>query len=130
MTTNPVNRNRKPVQSPYTEETVSASIRAKKNAGKSLRQIAAGYGKPITHADIERILQGKFPVGIEKRKALKIPPVCITCGQKVKYVRHIPAWLVEATANLAALEARTQPRPAPARVYTRAGKRIEIRVTQ
>ena len=48
---------------------------------RSLRSIAADYGEPIRHTDIQRALKGKFPVGIEKRLALGLPamkpaPVC------------------------------------------------------
>jgi len=126
MSTIPLNRNKKAVQKVYTEQDVSLRIRAQKDAGKSLRQIATEYGKPILHSDIERILDGVFPVGVAKREALHIPPICVTCGQRVKYVRHIPAWLVEATDNLVALETAAIPSPEPIRVYARGGKRVRV----
>jgi len=126
MSTIPLNRNKRAVQKAYTEQDVSFHIRAQKDAGKSLRQIAAEYGKPILHSDIKRILDGVFPVGVAKREALHIPPVCVTCGQWVKYVRHIPAWLKEAAANLATLEAKASPHPDLVRVYARGGKRVRV----
>lgn len=51
----------------------------------SLREIARQYGDDITHADIQRALQGINPKGKEKRCALGLPetepaPVCPSCN--------------------------------------------------
>jgi len=105
----------------------------------SLRQIANAYGRPITHADIQRILLGNFPVSAEKRLALHVPPVCLKCDQPLpKPARHVPAWLDEAVENLRRLEAAANQPQAEGgrqkaegrkqikekRVYARGGKRV------
>ena len=132
---------RKPVQTVYTEQKVISDVtHMHSEKGLSLRKIAAFYntrkiGRSITHADIERILKGKFPVNIEKRIRLKIPPICVSCGQKVRHVRQVPAWLNEAVKNLRKLEASvphgtdaddggsTPPR-SEKRIYARTGRRV------
>jgi hypothetical protein len=68
----------------YTEAQVFAVIKAKHDAGISLRDISADY-QNITHADISRILQGEFPRSVCKREALGLPmllpaPACPKCG--------------------------------------------------
>jgi len=70
--------------------------------------------------------QGYEPKLPATRQRLGLPPICITCGQKVKRVRHIPAWLVEAMDNLVALETAAIPSPEPVRVYARGGKRVRV----
>jgi hypothetical protein len=116
---------RKPVQSLYSETSVQRDTQVKKDAGMSLRQIAKLYGKPITHADIERILVGVFPIGAAKRLALHVAPVCAKCEQPLpKPKRVVPAWLEEAVANLQRLEAGAQPKADGYRVYARGGKRV------
>jgi len=62
------------VQTLYTEQSLSAHLLRQKNAGRSLRQIAAQFGKPITHADVQRGLRGEFPKNAEKRKAFGLAP--------------------------------------------------------
>lgn len=131
MTTNPIRAPKVGVQTAYTEQDALALIRAKKAAGKSLRAIASEYGKPVNHADIERILQGKFPHDQAKRKALHLAPVCTSCGQKVKparvvkvpRIRIVPAWVNQAVENLKKLEAEAQQK-GEIRVYSRGGKRV------
>jgi len=85
----PLNKAGRPVQTVYTETSVERDVQAKKNAGMSLRQIAKIYGSPITHADIERILAGVFPVGMGKRRALHIPPVCSKCEQPLPKPKRV-----------------------------------------
>jgi hypothetical protein len=51
----------------------------------SLRAVAREFGNPITHSDIQRILQGKEPRDPRKRKALNLSslvpaPACPHCG--------------------------------------------------
>lgn len=131
MTTNPMHAQKVGVQTAYTEHDASTLIRAKKDAGKSLRVIASEYGKPVNHADIERILQGKFPHDQAKRKALHLSPICMSCGQKVKpakiakvpRIRIVPAWVNQAVENLKKLEAEAQQK-GEIRVYSRGGKRV------
>jgi hypothetical protein len=124
----PENEAKRPVQTVYTETTVQRDVAAKRNAGMSLRQIAKSYGSPILHTDIERILAGIFPVGMAKRQALHIPPVCSKCEQALpKPKRIVPAWLVEAVTNLQQLEKTAQPKPDKYRVYARGGKRVPYR---
>jgi hypothetical protein len=48
----------------------------------------------------------------------------VACGQKVKRVRNVPAWLDEAVANLQKLEAAANVKPEGNRVYARGGKRV------
>jgi hypothetical protein len=81
----------------------------------------------------ERIaLQGYKPARSETRERLGLPPICISCGQKVKYARHLPAWLTEAVKNLRRLEAAANPAPDRIRVYRlgaaygRGGKRAKV----
>jgi hypothetical protein len=107
------------VQTAYTEQGVSAIVQAKKDAGKSLRAIASEYGKPVNHADIERILQGRFPHDHAKRKALGLPPICVACGQKVHRVRVMPGWVNQAADFLAAHEDSRKNK----RIYARGGRR-------
>jgi hypothetical protein len=112
------------VQSVYTEAQVSQFIRAKYAEICSLREIAKSYGKPITHADIERILKnGKFPVGLKKRTALNVPPVCPKCEQPLpkpprpaRVVKFDPAQMEAVIQFLREREKPTR------RVYARGGK--------
>lgn len=117
---NPIKDNKAGVQTAYTEQGVSTLVRAKKSAGKSLRVIAAEYGNPITHMDIERILRGKLPHDPAKRSALKLPPVCTNCGQHIKREKHIPSWVRQAADFLAEREDPHQKE----RIYARGGKPI------
>jgi hypothetical protein len=125
MTRNPLRAPKTGVQTLYTEQQVSTLIRAQKDAGMSLRVIAAEYVKPVNHADIERALQGRFPHDLDKRKALKLMPVCPECDQIIRrrHARNVPAWVQQAAQNLKELEARAG-KPDPIRVYSRSGKRI------
>ena len=115
------------VQTLYTEAQVSQFIRAKYAQNWSLREIAKSYGNPITHADIERILKaGKFPVGLRKRTALNVPPVCPKCEQPLpkpprpaRVVKFDPAQM---DAVIAFLRAHEKPLP---RVYARGGKLVK-----
>lgn len=123
----PLNDHRRPVQTLYTKAKVRRVIQAKTNAGRSLRQIAKSYGKAITHADIQRILLGQFPVGFRKRQALRIPLTCPKCDQPLpKPARHVPPWLTEAAENLRRLEAAANPLPDKIRVYGRDGRRAKV----
>ena len=70
--------------------------------------------------------QGYDPRRAETRLRLRLPPACITCGQKVKRVRHVPAWLEQAVENLRQLEAAANPPPEENRVYGRGGKRVRV----
>lgn len=123
MTTNPLHAHKAGVQSLYTEQQASTLIRAKKDAGKSLRAIATEYGSPVNHADIERILQGHFPHDLAKRNALHLTPVCPECDQPIRRRRVVPAWVQQATQNLRELEAKTGHQD-QIRTYSRTGKRI------
>jgi hypothetical protein len=115
------------VQTVYTEAQVSEFIRAKYAANWSLREIAKSYGEKITHADIERIIKdGKFPVGLLKRMALNIPPVCPKCEQLLpkppkpaRVVKFDPAQM---DAVITFLRAHERPLP---RVYARGGKLVK-----
>ena len=111
------------VQSVYTEAQVSEFVRAKYAENWSLREIAKSYGNDITHADIERILKdGKFPVGLKKRMALNVPPVCPKCEQPLpksapsRFVKFDPD---EMDAVIQFLRERDKPLR---RVYSRGGK--------
>jgi hypothetical protein len=108
MTGIPLRAHKAGVQTAYTEQAVSAIIRAKKDAGRSLRAIAAEYGFPVNHADIERILQGQFPHNAAKRKALGLPPICASCGQRVKPARVMPEWVNQAVEFLKDQEVLTE----------------------
>ena len=68
--------------------------------------------------------KGYDPKRPETRQRLGLPPTCIACGQKVKRVRHVPAWLAEAVRNLRQLEAAANLPPDEYRVYARGGKRV------
>ncbi len=61
------------VQTLYTEASLSAHLFAQKAAGRSLREIAKDYGPLITHADIQRGIQGEFPKRRDKREAMGLP---------------------------------------------------------
>ena len=76
-----------------------------------------GLAKKIVDQDYE-------PKLMVTRVRLGLPPICIACGQKVKYVRHVPAWLEEAVKNLRQLEAAANVPPEEKRVYARGGKRV------
>ena len=107
------------------EADVLADIQTQKDAPTSLRKIAAGYGKPITHGDVWRILHGVFPKGEAKRAALHLPPVCPACTRRLPRARlPLPEWLLKAMQDLAELEAKAQPWPDEKRVYARGGKRV------
>jgi hypothetical protein len=69
-------------------------------------------------------LQGYDPRREETRTRLGLPPICVTCGSKIKRMRVVPEWLNEAVANLQRLEAAAQPKPDKYRVYARGGKRV------
>jgi hypothetical protein len=129
VTTTPLRAQKVGVQTVYTEQDASTLIRAKKDAGKSLRAIASEYGEPVNHADIERILQGKFPHDQAKRKALHLAPICISCGQKVKPARVIPGWVDQAVEFLKSRETlhhgdAENTEKTKIRVYSRGGKRV------
>ena len=61
------------VQKLYSENRLREYLTAQIEAHRSLRQIAAQFGPPITHADIQRGLLGEFPKNAEKRAALGLP---------------------------------------------------------
>jgi hypothetical protein len=69
--------------------------------------------------------KGYDPKRQETRVRLGLPPVCFTCGQKVKRVRQVPAWVQEGTENLRKLEAEKGPKKDAYRVYARGGKRVK-----
>jgi hypothetical protein len=63
------------------------------------------------------------------RTRLGLPPVCVNCGQKVRRVRQVPAWLEEAVGNLRKLEEKADDGRLTMddkRVYSRQGKRANI----
>jgi hypothetical protein len=122
MTRNPLRAPKTGVQTLYTEQQVSTLIRAQKDAGMSLRVIAAEYGSPVNHADIERALQGRFPHDLDKRRALNLVPICAACGQKVHRARVVPEWVKQGAEFLASRE--TAPKKNEIRVYSRSGKRV------
>ena len=70
-------------------------------------------------------LQGYDPKRQETRTRLGLPPICVTCGTRIKRVRQVPAWLNEAVENLQRLEEAAQPKPDAYRVYARGGKRVK-----
>ncbi len=80
-------------------------------------------GQPDPGLALRIATKGYDPRRSETRMRLGLPPICIACGQKVKRVRHVPAWLNEAVANLQKLEAAADPKPDEYRVYGRGGKR-------
>jgi hypothetical protein len=82
-------------------------------------------GKPSPSVAQRIATKGYNPKRPETRERLGLPPVCFTCGQKVKRVRHVPAWLVEAVANLQKLKAEKGPKKDAYRVYARGGKRVQ-----
>jgi hypothetical protein len=113
------------------EPDVLTDIQVQRAAKKSLRQIAAAYGRPITHGDIGRILHGVFPKGEAKRAALRLPPVCPACTQRLpRQPRLLPDWLLEAMQNLAELEVKVKPSPEENRVYARGGERVRFWVRE
>jgi len=74
------------------EALLLASVEMAQMQGMSLRVIARGFGRPVTHADIQRILQGVFPVGAKKRSILGLPALvptvaCSACGDVHAYDR-------------------------------------------
>ena len=69
-------------------------------------------------------IHGYDPKREETRIRLGLPPICVTCGRKVKRVRHVPAWLEEAVKNLQHLEAAANVPLEEKRVYARGGKRV------
>jgi hypothetical protein len=74
------------VQTTYTEADLYGYVQKERHLKRSLRAIAEDFGEPIKHSDIQRILQGVYPVSPEKRTALGLPatapaPVCTACGQ-------------------------------------------------
>ena len=80
----PLQATERGVQKTYTDAAVLADLRRKKAAGMSLRQIASEYDG-ITHADIQRALQGHLPHDPHKRIALHLAPMlpapaCPRCG--------------------------------------------------
>jgi len=110
---------------PISEDDLHGEIKAHRVAGATLREIAAGYGSPVTHGDIHRVLRGIFPKGATKRAALRLPAVCPACTQKLPRLRPpLPAWVQEAVQHLAELERQAGSIPA-CRVYARGGKRVE-----
>ena len=63
---------------------------------RSLRDIAGDFGRFVTHADIQRVLKGIYPVDPDKRLALGLPaqvpvdvcpehgiPHCYDCSKEV-----------------------------------------------
>ena len=63
--------------------------------------------------------KGYEPKRFETRIRLGLAPICVTCGQKVKRVRHVPTWLDEAVANLQKLEAEANVPLEEKRIYSR-----------
>ena len=57
---------------PYTWKKVKGDVVHLYSQLFSLRGVAREYGKPITHGDIQRILQGTEPRDPHKRKALNL----------------------------------------------------------
>jgi len=74
--------------------------------------------------------KGYEPRLVETRTRLGLPPICIQCGQRVKRVRHVPAWLPLAASGLQDLERQAKPVLEADRVYSRAGKRVQIKVCE
>ena len=67
------------VRAPYTFKEVIAVIRAKKNAGKSFRQIAKDdYKGLVSHAVIQRVLDGLEPQDPKIREVLGLPAKAAT----------------------------------------------------
>jgi hypothetical protein len=87
-------------------------------------QVLTSDGRPDPSLAQRIATKGYDPRRPETRQRLGLLPVCITCGQKVKYVRHVPAWLEEAVKHLQLLEAAAGPKPDEYRVYARGGKRV------
>ena len=75
------------VQTLYTEEAMRQYLWHEKLNGKALRSIAKeNFDERVTHADIQRGLQGIFPKNPEKRIAfglatLALAPACPKCGK-------------------------------------------------
>ncbi len=94
--TMPLYDTRRGVQKMYTEGVVLADIQRQKQAGMSLREIAAQY-EGVTHADISRVLKGEFPRSACKRKALKLPPLDLAPVCPIHGVVHVRATCPGAT---------------------------------
>ena len=59
------------------EADVSKYLFEQNSEGKSLRNIANDYGVFITHADIQRAIEGQMPKGTDKRLALGLSPLVL-----------------------------------------------------
>jgi hypothetical protein len=87
-------------------------------------KVLTSDGRPDPSLAQRIATKGYDPRRPETRQRLGLPPTCITCGQKVKWVRHVPAWLEEAVKNLQQLETKANVPPEEQRVYARGGKRV------
>jgi hypothetical protein len=87
-------------------------------------KVLTADGRPDPALALRIATKGYEPKRFETRLRLGLPPICVTCGQRFKRVRHVPAWLDEAVANLQKLEAEANIPLEENRVYSRAGKRV------
>lgn len=83
----PENGAKRGVRKTYTEQELSASLKAEHEGSKSLRRIAAErYGGRVSHGVIQRAILGEYPADPEKRAILGLAvyrqaPACTFCGQ-------------------------------------------------
>jgi hypothetical protein len=117
---------------PKSTYELAVQLRQKYEKLSSWRQVAIACnvltedGRPDPALADRIATKGYDPKRQETRERLGLDPVCFTCGQKVKRVRHVPAWLVEAMANLKKLEQEKGPKKDAYRVYARGGKRVHV----
>ena len=88
-------------------------------------KVLTSDGRPDPSLADRIATKGYDPKRPDTRIRLGLPPICIVCGQKVKRVRQIPAWLLNALGNLQILEAIAAPKPDAYRVYARGVKRVK-----
>jgi hypothetical protein len=106
-------KGQKMVQKHHTWDEISSALDILTKDGR----LNPGLAKRI-------IADGYDPKRVETRTRLGLPPICINCGQRVKYVRHVPDWLKQAVKNLQQLETASNNKPEEKRVYGRGGKRV------
>jgi len=110
----------------YSEKTVTDMVNRKIALGMSLRAIAREYGRPITHADIQRASRGTMPKNVAKRRAMGLPDACPVCYRRMpRPPRKVNPRLAAMTDALARLQDAAPKRaPDPFRVYDHNGRRV------
>lgn len=109
------------VQTLYTEDTLCQYLWVQKAIGRSLREIARDF-PGITHADVQRGLDGDFPKHSHKRAIMGLPalipaPACPRCGkvhvtrrctERLKNREYRDLWDMPVTELRRRLEQRTE----------------------